>query len=75
MLVIALVPPVSSASRERSFSTMKLMKSHLRSTMSDNRLSDIAVLSIEFSRAECFEMNCFVDEFDSRHQNRKLALQ
>ena len=65
---IALTFPVSSASCERSFSAyMKLIKSHLRSTMCDSRLSDIAVLSIESSRAESLSL-------DARHQNRKLAL-
>jgi len=64
---IALTLPVSSASCERSFSAMKLIKSHLRSTMCDSRLSDIAVLSIESSRAESLSLDAFVDEFDARH--------
>ena len=38
---------VSVASCERSFSKMKLIKNYLRSTMSQSRLSDLAVLSIE----------------------------
>jgi hypothetical protein len=38
---------VSVASGERSFSKMKLIKNYLRSTMSQSRLSDLAVLSIE----------------------------
>ena len=53
---------------------MKLIKSHLRSIMCDSRLSNIAVLSIESSRAESLSLDAFVDEFDARHQNRKLAL-
>jgi len=53
---------------------MKLIKTHLRSTMCDVRLSNIAILSIESSRAESLNLDAFVDEFDSRHQNRKLAL-
>jgi len=53
---------------------MKLIKSHLRSIVCDSRLSNIAVLSIESSRAESSSLDAFVDEFDARHQNRKLAL-
>ena len=49
---IALTLPVSSASCERVFSAMKLIKSHLRSIMCDSRLSNIAVLSTESSRVE-----------------------
>ena len=74
LLCIALTLPVSSATCERSFSALKLIKTHLRSTMCDVRLSNIAVLSIESSRAESLSLDAFVDEFDARHQNRKLAL-
>lgn len=71
---IALVLPVSTASCERSFSAMKLIKSYLRSTMCDGRLSSIAILSIESARAEAIDLNKFIEEFDLRHGNRKLAL-
>ena len=71
---IALVLPVSTASCERSFSAMKLIKSYLRSTMCDGRLSSIASLSIESARAEAIDLNKFIEEFDLRHGNRKLAL-
>jgi len=76
LVCIALTLPVSSASCERSFSAMKLIKSYLCSTMCDSRLSkpNIAVLSIESARAESLNLDAFVDEFDSKHQNRKLAL-
>ena len=53
---------------------MKLVKSDLRSTITDDRLSNIAILSIESVRAEALDLDDFVDEFDSRHCNRKLAL-
>lgn len=39
--------PVASASAERSFSTMKRIKTYLRGTMKGERLSDLALLSIE----------------------------
>jgi len=74
LVIIALVLPVSTVSCERSFSAMKLIKSSLRSTMCDDRLSNIAVLSIESLRAEAISLDEFVDKFDSRHKNRKLAL-
>lgn len=49
---IAAVLPVSSAGCERSFSTLKLVKNHLRSTMASERLTNLAVLSIESERAK-----------------------
>ncbi|GFW47670.1 hypothetical protein TNCV_2828621 [Trichonephila clavipes] len=42
-----LTVPVSTASVERSFSKLKLIKTYLRSTMSQERLSALSVLSIE----------------------------
>jgi len=39
--------PISIASAERSFSKLKLIKSYLRSTMSQQRLKELALLSIE----------------------------
>ena len=39
--------PVTVATAERSFSKLKLIKSFLRSTMTQSRLSSLAVLSIE----------------------------
>ena len=39
--------PLLGASGERSFSKLKLIKTYLRSTMTQERLSDLAILSIE----------------------------
>ena len=74
LLCIALVLPVTSAACERSFSSLKLIKTYLRSTMCDGRLSDIAVLSVESKRSQSIDFDSVVDELDARHQNRKLAL-
>lgn len=46
-LRIFLTITVTNASCERSFSKLKLIKSYQRSTMSQERLSDLAMLSIE----------------------------
>lgn len=42
--------------------------------MTSARLSNIALLSIESARAEGIDLDCFVDEFDSRHDNRRIKL-
>jgi hypothetical protein len=44
---VALTLPVASASAERSFSTLRRIKTHLRSTMADDRLSNLAVIAVE----------------------------
>lgn len=74
LLLISVTLPVTSASCERSFSKMKLVKTFLRNSMTSARLSNIALLSIESARAEGIDLDCFVDEFDSRHDNRRIKL-
>uniref|UniRef100_A0A3B5B968 DUF4371 domain-containing protein n=1 Tax=Stegastes partitus TaxID=144197 RepID=A0A3B5B968_9TELE len=59
---------------QRSFSALKLIKNHLRSTMSNDRLSDFGVLSVESSRAEALDMDEFIQLFASRHGNRKTQM-
>ena len=49
-LVMAI--PVSSASAERSFSTMRRVKTYLRSTMKSSRLSSLTLLSIDFENSD-----------------------
>jgi len=41
--------PVSTASSERSFSTLKRLKSYLRNSTSENRLTGLALMSIHRS--------------------------
>jgi len=47
VIELIVVIPVSSASAERSFSTMRRVKTYLRSTMKSSRLNDLTLLSIE----------------------------
>ncbi len=71
---IAVTLPVSSASCERSFSTLKLIKTFLRSTTTDERLSDLGVLSIEPRRAKVLDLDVFVDHFSRQHNHCILLL-
>jgi hypothetical protein len=47
---LVLTMPVSSAGAEGSFSTMKRVKTSLRSTMADSRLSNLCIISIKRSQ-------------------------
>jgi len=47
LLKIIVTIPMTTAEAERSFSTLKRIKTFLRSTMSEDRLSALAMLSIE----------------------------
>lgn len=47
LLKIVITIPMTTAEAERSFSTMKRIKTFLRNTMSEDRLSSLSMLSIE----------------------------
>ena len=56
---------VSVASCERSFSKLKLIKSYLRSTMSQVRLTNLAMLSIEHEVAKSIDFDSVISKFAS----------
>ena len=68
---ILLTIPVTVASAERSFSKLKLIKSYLRSTMSQERLSKLAILSIEKEILEELKYKNLINNFAS-HKTRKI---
>lgn len=64
--------PVSSATAERSFSRLKLIKTYLRSTISEDRLSNLAILSIEKNIAENMDYNNVIETFSKMKKRRKI---
>jgi len=69
---LVLTIPVSSAQAERSFSCLKRVKTYLRSTMSDRRLNNLCVISIEKEEADKVQANLtvVVDKYASKKQRR-----
>ena len=57
--------PITVASAERSFSKLKLIKTYLRSTMSQDRLVGLATISIERTIAEELDMTGIIQKFAS----------
>ena len=49
---VALTLRVASATAERSFSAMKRIKTHLRASLSDSRLSSLALIAVERELSE-----------------------
>jgi hypothetical protein len=72
-LQILLTISVSVASCERSFSKLKLIKTHLRSTMTQERLTDLAILSIEKTTFELINFDDIIDQFAER-KARKINM-
>ena len=75
LLCISIALPVSSASCERSFSRLKLIKSPLRSRSTTERTSDIACISINTHRARRLNVESLIDAFAANHDNRRIVLQ
>ncbi|KAL4089005.1 hypothetical protein QTP88_024083 [Uroleucon formosanum] len=65
-LRIFLTMPVTTATCERSFSKLKLIKNYLRSTMGQERLSNLAILSIEQEIASKIDYTSIIEEFTSK---------
>ena len=70
-LVTLLTYPVSTCTAKRSFSSIKRLKSPLRSTMTDERLSSLAILHIH--KHKNVDIDRLVTEFACL-QGRRLAL-
>uniref|UniRef100_H3ACY8 HAT C-terminal dimerisation domain-containing protein n=1 Tax=Latimeria chalumnae TaxID=7897 RepID=H3ACY8_LATCH len=64
-LRICLALPVTVASCEWSFSKLKLVKNYLRSSIGQQRLSNLAILSIEHTLTSSINFDAVIDEFAS----------
>ena len=71
---IALCIPVSSASSERSFSALRRLKTYLRSTMGQQRLSNLAMAHIEQEIAHKVDYSQIIDIFASKERRMDLNL-
>ena len=74
VLQIALTIVVTTAECERSFSCLKRTKCYLRSSMSEQRLIDLAVLSIEQELSKDISLDEVVKKFAGEDNNRRIQL-
>ena len=73
LLVIACTLLVTTCEMERSNSQLKLLKTYLRSTMTEERLSSLAVIKIHREMVADLDFDKLVVEFANRHP-RRMAL-
>ncbi|CAH1983061.1 unnamed protein product [Acanthoscelides obtectus] len=71
LLQVLATLPVSTAELERSFSSLKRIKSYLRNSMNDQRLNGLALLSIHYPAP--INSDEVIDEM-ARYGNRRLVL-
>ena len=65
---------VTVASAEISFSKLKLLKSYLKSSMSQERLNDLTILCIEKNMLENIDVDTIINDFASRNARRQCFL-
>ena len=68
----AITMPVSQVTCERSFSKLRIIKNHLRSTMTDQRLNDLTIMAIEREIPVDYER--VIDKFSISHRNSRILL-
>lgn len=73
---IALTMGISSATAERSFSSLRRIKTYLRSTMTQDRLSNLALINIErdLSSQLWNRLDELVIRFAESHRNSRIVL-
>lgn len=71
-LRLLLTLPVTVASGERSFSSLKLIKTYLRSTMSQERLSGLALISIEHRVRRSLDLEDMVTAFAQAKARKQI---
>jgi len=64
--------PVSVATAERSFSTLRIVKDWMRSTMTENRLNGLALMYAHREIVKSFNLDKIIDRF-AKKQKRRLG--
>jgi len=67
ILKIGVTLPVTTASAERSFSTLKRLKTYLRNSTGDTRLTGLALMIIH--RIFGFDVTKILDDFAQKNKN------
>ncbi|CAI6375605.1 unnamed protein product [Macrosiphum euphorbiae] len=71
-LRILLTIPITSASAERSFSKLKIIKNYLRNTMSQKRVTELATIAIENETANTLNFKDVIELFASKKSRKKF---
>ena len=70
MVKLVLTLPVSTATTERAFSAMNVIKTDLRNKMEDEFLSDAMILFIEREIAATISTDSIIDDFEDLKRRR-----
>ena len=70
VVTLILTLPVSTATTERSFSAMNIVKTTLRNKMEDEFLTDCLLVYIEKKIAKKFSIDSLIDDFRDMQERR-----
>ena len=71
LLILLAVNPASSATAERSFSSLRRLKTWLRTTMTQQRLNSCAVCNIHRTLLDAVDINAICNELVLRNDFRQ----
>ena len=71
-IIIFMTLPVTVASAERSFSKLKLIKTYLRSSIAQDRLDALAIISIEIEQSRNLNIDELIDQFAERKARQNI---
>ena len=71
LLTIYLTVPMTSATAERTFSSLRRLKNYLRSTMTQKRLNSVLLLHVHQDRTDKLNLNSIAADFISNNERRK----
>ena len=74
LTTIACTIPVSSCACERSFSTLRIVKNYLRSSMERDRANDLMILGIHATRAKKLDLNEVINRFLRKYPKCRIIL-
>lgn len=74
LVKIAAIIPVSTAACECTFSKLRLIKNHLRASMSNQRLKSLIVISVHRDRALAIDLEEVVDRFIIKCPKTRITL-
>lgn len=71
LIIIYHTVPMTSATAERSFSTLRWLKTYLRSTMTQKKLNHVTLLHVHKQRTDAIDVNAIVESFMTRNSRRQ----
>lgn len=73
LIILVKTAPAAAATAERSFSALRRIKTYLRSTMSQKRLTHVMLLHVHKEITASLDLNVIMKEFVARSERRKTV--